>query len=136
MKKVLVLAAAGEAVFGLVLLVYPPIVVRLLFNAQISGAGMVMSRVAGISLIALGVACWPDDRGSSVPAFRGMICYGLLAALYLAFLGIGGEWAGGLLWPAVIFHMALTVLLVCGWLNERRSARSDASGITGKQAEK
>jgi hypothetical protein len=61
MKKLLALAAAGEAAFGLVLLVYPPIVVRLLFNAEIAGAGMVMSRVAGIALIALGVACWPGS---------------------------------------------------------------------------
>jgi hypothetical protein len=59
MKNLLALAAAGEAATGLVLLVYPSIVVRLLFAAEIEGAGVVMSRVAGISLIALGTACWP-----------------------------------------------------------------------------
>ena len=47
MKKMLALAAAGDAAPGLVLLVYLPIVVRLLFNAQIAEAGMVMSLVAG-----------------------------------------------------------------------------------------
>ena len=69
MKKMLALAAAGEAALGLVLLVYPPIVVRLLFNAQIAGAGMVMSRVAGIALIALGVASLPG------PPQVGMLTY-------------------------------------------------------------
>ena len=54
MKTLLALAAVGEAATGLVLLAYPPIVVRLLFGAEIAGAGIVMSRVAGISLIALG----------------------------------------------------------------------------------
>ncbi len=49
MKKLLALAAAGEAALGLILLVYPPNVVRLLFNAEIVSAGMVMSRVAGIA---------------------------------------------------------------------------------------
>ena len=79
MKKLLALAAAGEAAFGLVLLVYPPIVVRLLFNAQIAGAGIVMSRVAGIALIALGVACWPGSEATGIPtrALRAMLCYSL-----------------------------------------------------------
>jgi len=55
MKKLLAIAAVGEAGTGFVLLVYPPIVVRLLFAAEIAGAGVVMSRIAGISLIALGI---------------------------------------------------------------------------------
>ena len=64
MKKVLALAAAAEAGLGLVLVVYPPIVVRLLLDADIAGAGIVVSRVAGIALIALGVACWPGPPRS------------------------------------------------------------------------
>ena len=52
MKTLFMITAAGEAVTGLVLLVYPPIVVWLLFGAEIAGAGIVMSRIAGISLIA------------------------------------------------------------------------------------
>ena len=67
MKKLLALAAAGEAAMGLVLLVYPPIVVRLLFNDQIAGAGIVMSRMAGIALIALGLACWPGSEATVSP---------------------------------------------------------------------
>jgi hypothetical protein len=62
MKKLLLLAAVGEAVTGLVLVVYPQIVVRLLFGAEIAGPGMVMSWVTGIALIALGLACWPARR--------------------------------------------------------------------------
>ena len=109
----LLLAAAGEAAFGLVLLAYPPIVVRLLFGAEIAGTGLVMSRVAGIALIALGVACWPGIAADGNPsrALRAMLCYSLLAALYLAYLGIRGEWVGSLLWPAVGIHAILTFLL-------------------------
>ena len=47
MKNLLAVAAVGEAITGLVLLVYPPIVVRLLFGAEIAGAGVVMSRILG-----------------------------------------------------------------------------------------
>ncbi len=103
MKSLLALAVVGEAATGLVLLVYPPIAVRLLFGAEIAGLGMVIIRFAGIGLIGLGIACWPsrDTSGSAASAPCGMLTYSSLAALYLAYLGIGGEWVGKLLWPAV-----------------------------------
>ena len=105
MKRLLAVSAVGEAVTGLVLLVYPPIVVQLLFGAEISGAGIVMSRIAGIALIGLGVGCWPGST-----ALCGMLTYSGVATLYLAYLGIRGEWVGLLLWPAVVLHAGLTLL--------------------------
>ena len=67
MKNVLAFAAAAEAITGLLLLLSPSIVVRLLFGAEITGAAIVVSRIAGVSLVALGLACWPGvrSRGSS-----------------------------------------------------------------------
>ncbi len=122
MKKLLALAAAGEAALGLVLLAYPPVVVRLLFNAEIAGAGVVMSRVAGIALIALGVACWPGSGAGRClsGALRAMLCYSLLAMIYLAYLGIRREWVGSLLWPAVAVHAALALPLARAWLKGQR----------------
>lgn len=120
MNKLLALTAAGEAVTGLVLLVYPDIVVRLLFGADITGAGVVMSRLAGIALIGLGLACWPGgDKGDR--ALRGMLSYSLLATLYLGYLGIGGEWVGWLLWPAVVVHAVVTILFARAWFQMSRS---------------
>jgi len=118
MKKVLALAAVSEAALGFVLLVYPAIVVRLLLDAQIAGAGIAVSRVAGIALISLGLACWPGSDAASSPSrtLRAMLCYSLLATLYLAYLGISGERVGILLWPAVAFHAILTFLLGRTWL--------------------
>jgi len=52
-NKVLALSAAAEAGTGLLLLAWPSLVVRLLFGADISGIGVVMSRIAGIALIGL-----------------------------------------------------------------------------------
>jgi hypothetical protein len=112
MKKLLALVAAGEAAFGLVLLVHPPIVVRLLFGAEIAGAGMVMSRVTGIALIALGVACWPGTP------LIGMLTYSAAVTLYLAYVGWAGGFTGIVLWPAVAMHAILTVLLVRAWLKD------------------
>jgi hypothetical protein len=109
--------AMSEAGLGLALLVYPPGVVRLLFGAEIGGAGIIMSRVAGISLLALGVGCWPsrNAHGSASCALRAMSSYSLLATLYLAYLGITGEWVGVLLWPAFLAHAGMTVLLARAW---------------------
>lgn len=104
-KKTLALAAAGEAALGLVLVAYPPIVIRLLFDTQIAGAGMVISRVAGIALIALGVACWPGTP------LIGMLTYSAAVTLYLACVGFADGLTGILLWPAVVLHLILTALL-------------------------
>src|SRR5271169_2367272 len=85
MKKLLILAAVSEGLTGLILIVYPPIVIRLLFGSEIAGAGVSASRIAGISLIALAVACWP--AGHMLRAFFGMLTYGLLVTLYLVYVG-------------------------------------------------
>lgn len=119
MRKLLALTAAGEAALGLVLLLHPPVVVRLLFDAEIAGTGMVMGRVAGIALIALGVACWPGR--SVAQALWGMLTYSVLVTLYLAYLGIEGEAVGNLLWPAVVLHALLIFLLVRAWHREQRA---------------
>src|SRR5437867_1386654 len=110
MKNLLTFAAVGEAAMGLALLVYPPIVIRLLFGAEIAGAGMVISRIAGIALIALGVACWPGRT-----TLCGMLTYSALSAAYLAYVGIRGDWSVPLLWPAVVLHAALALLLARAW---------------------
>ena len=117
MKKLLALAAVSEAATGLVLLVFPPIVVTLLFGDEITGAGIIMSRLAGICLIAFGVACWPG--GNMLRAFSGMLTFGLLAMLYLAYVGVNGG-GGTLLWTAVAVHAALSILLVRAWWKEQR----------------
>jgi hypothetical protein len=121
MMKILALAALGEASFGLILLAYPPIVVRLLFDADIAGAGVIMSRLAGVALIGLGVSCWPGN--SPLQPTRGMLTYSILAMLYLIVVGLRSEPFGLLLWPAVAVHAALIVLLGgAEWKQRRRVA--------------
>jgi len=91
-KKVLAVAAAAEALTGMGLLVYPSLVIRLLFGAEIVGASVVMSRITGIALIALGIACWPYAATSR--ALCGMLTYSTLATLYLGYVGLKGEFVG------------------------------------------
>ena len=105
MKKVLIFAAVAEAATGLALLVLPSLVGRLLLGEELTGVALPVARVAGIALIALGVACWPG------PPRLGMLIYSAAATLYLAYLGVAGGFIGVLLWPAVVVHAILTVLL-------------------------
>ena len=105
MKNLLTPAAVAEAATGVALLVVPSVVGHLLLGAELTGVAIPVARVTGIALLALGVACWPG------PAPLGLVTYSALATAYLFFLGILGEWVGPLLWPAVVVHAVLTLLL-------------------------
>jgi hypothetical protein len=91
MKRVLILAAVGEAVTGAALLIVPSLVGRLLLGQDLAGVAIPVARVAGIALIALGVACWPG------PPLIGMLTYSAVVTLYLAYLGLAGGLTGILL---------------------------------------
>jgi hypothetical protein len=114
MKKVLTVAAVAEVATGMALLIVPSLVGRLLFGAEFTGVANPAARVTGIALLALGVGCWPGST-----ALCGMLTYSTLATLYLAYLGVIGEWLGPLLWPAVVLHGILTVLLAREWFQSR-----------------
>jgi hypothetical protein len=105
MKRVLVFAAVSEAATGVALLIVPSLVGRLLLGEELTGIAIPVARVAGIALIALGVACWPGTP------LVGMLTYSAAVTLYLAYVGFAGGLNGILLWPAVVLHMILTELL-------------------------
>jgi len=110
MKKVLIFAAIAEVATGLALLIVPSLVGRLLLGEELVGVAIPVARVAGVALIALGIACWPG------PPLVGMLTYGAMVTLYLAYLGFAGGLTGVLLWPAVALHVVLSILLGRAWL--------------------
>jgi hypothetical protein len=103
--KVLVVAAASEIATGVALLIVPTLVGWLLLGEELTGIAIPVARVAGIALMALGIACWPGTP------LLGMLTYSAAITLYLAYLGFAGRLSGILLWPAVVLHMILTALL-------------------------
>jgi len=105
MNRALVIAAVAEVGTGLALLIVPSLVGRVLLGEELTGIAVPVARVAGIALIALGVACSP------AAPLAGMLAYNAAVALYLAYLGVAGGLSGILLWPAVGLHVVLTVLL-------------------------
>ena len=110
MKKTLPFAAVAEAATGLALLIVPSLVGQLLLGEELTGIAIPVARVAGIALIAFGIACWPG------PPLVGMLTYSAVVTLYLAYLGFAGGLAGVLLWPAVALHLVLSILLGRAWL--------------------
>ena len=105
MKKVLIFAAVGEAATGLALLIVPSLVGQLLLGEELTGVAIPVARVAGIALIALGIACWPG------PPLVGMLTYSAAVTLYLAYLGFAGGLTGVSCGRRSSLHVILTALL-------------------------
>ena len=110
--RLLIITSVFEVATGLALLIVPALVGEALLGEKIDGITLLVGRVAGLALIGLGIACWPG------PALAGMLTYSAGITLYLAYLGLGGI-AGPLLWPAVVVHAVLTVLLALSLLRPR-----------------
>ena len=122
MNLLLKLTAIIEAATGLGLIAAPAIVVRLLLAAEISGATIPLGRVAGVALLALGVASWLASYDEQSCAARGllsaMVLYNFGATLILAMAGIGSGFVGIALWPAVVLHAAMTIWCITSLLRK------------------
>ena len=114
--KLMSFDAAVEGLTGVGLVLVPGFVAWLLIAAPLDDAGAFVARVAGIALIALSVACWTGRRGTGLrSAVAGMLSYNLLCAAYLATVGLMRAQIGVLLWPAVVFHAVVGLLLAATW---------------------
>jgi hypothetical protein len=117
----LTVCAIIETATGIALIGFPNTVARLLLGANLAGAGLAVGRVAGFALLALGVICWVGRKSHGKDSAElGMFTYNSMTAIYLACLGVDGDFAGKLLWPAVAVHAALAVLRAQGWLLRQR----------------
>jgi len=115
-RSVLGTAAAVEAVTGLLLIVVPHLLAKLLLGVEVTGVAIVIGRIAGIALLSLGVGCWLGRQEATGGwALSAMLLYNVLVTFYLAWVGLGAEFVGVLLWPAVVVHAILTVLLGSAW---------------------
>jgi hypothetical protein len=113
-KHLFVMTAATEAATGLALLLSPSAPISILLGSQLDTlTELVLGRVAGMALLALGVACWlaRDDGKSRAGAglIAAMLLYNTVATAILAYAGIGLRMFGVGLWPAVLLHLTLVV---------------------------
>jgi hypothetical protein len=116
MKRLLTTTALIETATGLGLICVPAMVVRLLLGSEILGAGIPLGRLAGVALVALGIACWLGSFDIESCGTRGVVSamalYNLGAVLILGCAGLQSQAIGILLWPAVILHAAMAVWCV------------------------
>lgn len=68
-------------------MIIPAVVLTMLVGGDISDAWLQLGRCFGVGIPALELACWPERQhaGSDSAAFRGLLTYNTLMALYLAF---------------------------------------------------
>jgi len=126
MNKVLLATASTlEAVTGLALIIAPNLA-GFLLGTDISGAALVIARMVGVGLLALGVACWPRVEGT-IPRLRAMLIYNLLATAYLGYLRFSSQSVGKLLLPALAAHAVLAILFVGVWLKDHSTGASKRS---------
>lgn len=111
--RLLGIAAAIEAATGLALLASPDLVARLLLGAEAGGTGAALGRFAGAALTCLALASWPKASPGGDAGF-GQLALWLfqpVAVACLLFAVFGAGLQGVLLWPAIAYHAAATMLL-------------------------
>jgi hypothetical protein len=116
--------AIGEGVTGLLLLVSPSVLLELLLGVERAAPETVLvARLTGAALLAIGVACWPGRNEEARPGQFGLLAavliYDVAAAGLLAYAGLVLSMVGLALWPAVVLHAALAFWCV-GCLATRR----------------
>lgn len=110
MSPLMAFVAIFESATGVALILVPSAVAQLLIGSEIAGASAVAARVAGVGLLALGVACWPRKEPTH-SVLVSILTYNVLVTILFLYLCLRGQTVGVLLWPATVVHAVLTVLL-------------------------
>ncbi len=109
MKNLLTVTAVIEGVTGLLLVVVPSLVAKLLLGSSLDGAvPLTVARLTGLALLTVTVACWLARLDEGTRAANGvvtaMLLYNVGTALLLIYAGVGLRLSGICLWPAVLLH--------------------------------
>jgi hypothetical protein len=116
--NLLIVTALLELGTGLLLLLLPALPLALLLGVTEGSPPetLVVARLAGVALLAIGVTCWLGRRDNLNPAqlgvLAGVLVYDVAVAGLLAYAGLFLNLAGVALWPAVVLHTALAVWCV------------------------
>jgi len=112
--SVLRFSAAAETATGIALLAVPRLVAWVLLGTGLPGVGALVARCFGVALIGLGVATWPVEGSLDAPlqAIRAMVFYNGMIAILLGLAGSVAGLGGALLWPAVVEHALVALLLM------------------------
>lgn len=109
MRSLLTITALVEGATGLALTVAPASVLSVLLGTSLTDpTALVLSRIAGVTLMAIAVACWLTRNSRQASGMvRLMVGYNVFSLVLLVYLGLVKEISGPGLWPAVLLHMVL-----------------------------
>jgi hypothetical protein len=109
LKLLLTITALLEGATGLALATIPALVFSKLLGFTPTDPSMIlMSRMGGVGLIVLAIACWVSRGGShALTMVKVMTGYNILSIVGLVYLGYARGMNGPGLWPAVILHLVL-----------------------------
>jgi len=126
MKNLLTFTAIIEFITGLLLVILPSQITTLLLGSTIdSPVALTIARVAGIALLALGIACWIARNDNQSNAVKGLIValivYNVGVTAVLVYAGTGLELLGIGLWPVTIAHVVMAIWSVFLWVALRKN---------------
>jgi hypothetical protein len=114
MKILLTATALIEVGAGVALECCPSFTMALLLGSGLdSPAAVILGRLTGAALLALGVACWLARGDTQSRAAKGlvaaMVVYNFAAVTLFTFAALGLGLHGVALWPAAVLHAGMTV---------------------------
>jgi len=126
LARILSTGGVLETGTGLILLIDPSALASLLLRSPLEGAGLIVARIGGGGVLALGIACWCARKTPMTPAGLGVswafLAYNLVACVTLALarpaLASNGLPALG----ASILHGVLAAALLGALFGRRRSS--------------
>ena len=121
------LGAMGELAVGLAVLAFPGPVVGLLLAATLVGIGLVVARMFGIAIIALGVTWWlaRTDQRQLTHMAPGFIGYNLGVGLLFLLYALVVTRPVLLLWAVALLHLLIGFAFIATVVIRHRSARSE-----------
>jgi hypothetical protein len=124
LRLLLTLSGSLEILAGLPALITPAPVVSLLLGSPPDSIGVVLARLFGAGVFALGLACLKarNDVGSpaGLAVSVGIAAYNVLAAVVLLWAAVGLSLGGLLLWGVGIVHAVFGVLFLYVLAGTRR----------------
>jgi hypothetical protein len=115
-KRLLIVAAGVECFAGAALILFPTPAITLLLQVQPGSVAPMIARVAGVALLALGVACAGAAMETARPgrawALRAITFYNAGVGLLLLAFDVRGMAHGPVVLIAWVFHLALALAFV------------------------
>ncbi len=117
MRNLLTATTVIESGAGIMMLALPSLAAKLLLGSSLDSAlALTVARVAGVALLALGVACWlarSDGKSDAAKGLIGaMVIYNAGVAAVLVYASLGLKLSTFGLWPVVLLHAVMTVWCV------------------------